>query len=66
MVFSIADVNLAPTDLQVSRVTATSATFSWMPSNSNYEHIVSVNGIDTRVAKSGIYKVHLAGECLTS
>ena len=56
------DVNLAPIELQISRLTATSATFSWMPSNSNFEHIVSVNGIDTKIAKPAIYKVHLSGK----
>ena len=58
------EASLKPADLKILNTTATSVVFSWYPSNSNYEHIVAVNGIDTRVAKPGTFRLNLAGEHL--
>ncbi|KAI3373066.1 hypothetical protein L3Q82_006414 [Scortum barcoo] len=47
------DVGVAPTQLRVERITATSANLTWLPSNSNYVHIVSLNEEEYEVVKAG-------------
>ncbi|XP_051903669.1 peripheral-type benzodiazepine receptor-associated protein 1 isoform X3 [Hippocampus zosterae] len=53
------DVCVAPTQLRVDRVTATSANLSWLPSNSNYVHIVSLNEQECELVKAGSYSLCL-------
>ncbi|XP_056140316.1 peripheral-type benzodiazepine receptor-associated protein 1-like [Lampris incognitus] len=53
------DVCVAPTQLQVDRITATSANLSWLPSNSNYVHIVSLNEEECELVKAGCYSLCL-------
>ncbi|KAG7516748.1 peripheral-type benzodiazepine receptor-associated 1 isoform X1 [Solea senegalensis] len=53
------DVCVAPTQLRVERVTATSANLSWLPSNSNYVHIVSLNEEECELVKAGCYSLCL-------
>jgi len=50
-----------PTDLNVSNVTDTSAVVTWLPSNSNLEHRVSVNNQSSAVIRPGIYRCLLSG-----
>ncbi|XP_078786475.1 peripheral-type benzodiazepine receptor-associated protein 1 isoform X12 [Oryzias latipes] len=53
------DVCVAPTQLCVDRVTATSANLTWLPSNSNYVHIVSLNDEECELVKAGCYSLCL-------
>ncbi|KAM6907562.1 peripheral-type benzodiazepine receptor-associated protein 1 [Xenentodon cancila] len=53
------DVCVAPTQLRVERVTATSANLTWLPSNSNYVHIVSLNDEECELVKAGCYSLCL-------
>lgn len=53
------DVCVAPTQLHVDRVTATSANLTWLPSNSNYVHIVSLNDEERELVKAGCYSLCL-------
>ncbi|XP_061156208.1 RIMS-binding protein 2-like isoform X13 [Syngnathus typhle] len=53
------DVCVAPTQLSVDRVTATSANLSWLPSNSNYVHIVFLNEEECELVKAGCYSLCL-------
>ncbi|XP_077449259.1 peripheral-type benzodiazepine receptor-associated protein 1 isoform X4 [Stigmatopora argus] len=53
------DVCVAPTQLRVDGVTATSAKLSWLPSNSNYVHIVSLNEKECELVKAGCYTLCL-------
>ncbi|KAF7665611.1 hypothetical protein LDENG_00136400 [Lucifuga dentata] len=53
------DVSVAPTQLCVDRVTATSANLTWLPSNSNYVHIVSLNEEERELVKAGCYSLCL-------
>uniref|UniRef100_A0A3B5QU15 RIMS-binding protein 2 n=1 Tax=Xiphophorus maculatus TaxID=8083 RepID=A0A3B5QU15_XIPMA len=53
------DVCVAPTQLHVDRVTATSANLTWLPSNSNYVHIVSLNDEECELVKAGCYSLCL-------
>ncbi|KAM4619784.1 peripheral-type benzodiazepine receptor-associated protein 1 [Polymixia lowei] len=54
------DVCVAPTQLRVDRITATSANLSWLPSNSNYVHIVSLNEEECELVKAGCYSLCLS------
>ncbi|XP_068585493.1 RIMS-binding protein 2 [Cebidichthys violaceus] len=47
------DVCVAPTQLRAERITATSANVTWLPSNSNYVHIVSLNEEECELVKAG-------------
>lgn len=53
------DVCVAPTQLRVERITATSANLTWLPSNSNYVHIVSLNEEECELVKVGCYSLCL-------
>ncbi|XP_055004343.1 RIMS-binding protein 2 isoform X1 [Boleophthalmus pectinirostris] len=57
------DVSVAPTQLNIDRVTATTANLSWLPSNSNYVHIVSLNGEEYELVKAGCYSLCLTNLC---
>nr|XP_060624340.1 peripheral-type benzodiazepine receptor-associated protein 1 isoform X5 [Anolis sagrei ordinatus] len=46
---------LAPIDLLVRNVEATSVELSWAPSNSNFSHVVYLNGEEHGVTKPGVY-----------
>uniref|UniRef100_A0A8C4T2D6 RIMS-binding protein 2 n=1 Tax=Erpetoichthys calabaricus TaxID=27687 RepID=A0A8C4T2D6_ERPCA len=55
------DVCVAPTQLKVGSVTATSACLSWLPSNSNFAHVVYLNEEEYEIVKAGNYSL-----CLTN
>ncbi|XP_066508372.1 peripheral-type benzodiazepine receptor-associated protein 1-like [Hoplias malabaricus] len=54
------DVCVAPTQLRVERVTATSACLSWLSSNSNYVHVVSLNDEERELVRAGCYSLCLS------
>ncbi|KAK2879783.1 hypothetical protein Q8A73_023595 [Channa argus] len=53
------DVCVAPTQLRVERISATSANLTWLPSNSNYVHIVSLNDEECELVKAACYSLCL-------
>ncbi|XP_072909690.1 RIMS-binding protein 2-like isoform X7 [Hemitrygon akajei] len=53
------DVCVAPMHLKVHCITATSADISWLPSNSNYSHVISLNEEEYEVVKAGCYSCSL-------
>ncbi|KAK2828799.1 hypothetical protein Q5P01_019833 [Channa striata] len=53
------DVCVAPSQLRVERISATSANLAWLPSNSNYVHIVSLNDEECELVKAGCYSLCL-------
>ncbi|GAB6025399.1 hypothetical protein CHUAL_011144 [Chamberlinius hualienensis] len=55
------DVPVAPTCVRASSITSTSAIISWLPSNSNYQHVVCVNSVEVRMLKPGIYRHTITG-----
>ena len=52
---------LGPTAVKASQVTATSAVISWLPSNSNHQHVVCVNNVEVRTVKPGVYRHTITG-----
>ncbi|KAL3858376.1 hypothetical protein ACJMK2_012967, partial [Sinanodonta woodiana] len=55
------DAVYAPSDLSVSDITANSAVICWWPGNSNYHHMVVVNGREVRVVRPGCFMYKLTG-----
>nr|XP_019604356.1 PREDICTED: RIMS-binding protein 2 isoform X6 [Rhinolophus sinicus] len=53
------DVVVAPSHLRVDSITQTSAQLSWMPSNSNYSHVVFLDEQELDVVKAASYKYQL-------
>ncbi|KAG9348644.1 hypothetical protein JZ751_002384 [Albula glossodonta] len=53
------DVCMAPTQLRAEHVTSTSAHLTWLPSNSNYIHTVSLNDEECWLVKAGSYSLSL-------
>ncbi|XP_047656256.1 RIMS-binding protein 2 isoform X4 [Tachysurus fulvidraco] len=50
------DVTVAPSQLRVDKVTQNSAELSWMPSDSNYSHMIFLDGAEYDMVKPGGYK----------
>ncbi|XP_019524490.1 PREDICTED: RIMS-binding protein 2 [Hipposideros armiger] len=53
------DVVVAPLHLRVDGITQTAAQLSWMPSNSNYSHVVFLDEQELDVVKAASYKYQL-------
>ncbi|XP_058640427.1 RIMS-binding protein 2 isoform X16 [Onychostoma macrolepis] len=52
------DVVVAPYYLRVENITQVSAELTWMPSNSNYSHMIFLNDVEYDIVKPGGYKYH--------
>ncbi|XP_056389314.1 RIMS-binding protein 2 isoform X4 [Hyla sarda] len=50
------DVIVAPSHLKVDNITPMSAELSWLPSNSNYSHIIFLNDVEFDIVKAASYK----------
>ncbi|XP_069684047.1 RIMS-binding protein 2 isoform X8 [Periplaneta americana] len=55
------DIPLGPSNVKASHVTSTSAVISWLPSNSNHQHVVCVNNVEVRTVKPGVYRHTITG-----
>ena len=47
--------------LRSTRTTSTSATLTWIPSNTNFLHSISVNNHEIKTVRPGVFKHTLAG-----
>ncbi|XP_009272599.1 PREDICTED: RIMS-binding protein 2 isoform X2 [Aptenodytes forsteri] len=52
------DVIVAPSNLKVDNVTQISAELSWLPTNSNYSHVIFLNEEEFDIVKAASYKYH--------
>ncbi|CAI9608521.1 unnamed protein product, partial [Staurois parvus] len=50
------DVIVAPSHLKVDNITPMSAELSWLPSNSNYSHVIFLNDEEYDIVKAASYK----------
>ncbi|XP_063310437.1 RIMS-binding protein 2 isoform X19 [Pelobates fuscus] len=50
------DVIVAPSHLKVDNITPISAELSWLPSNSNYNHVIFLNDDEFDIVKAACYK----------
>ncbi|KAJ8275805.1 hypothetical protein COCON_G00075570 [Conger conger] len=54
------DVSVAPAQLKVDCISATSANLAWLPSNSNYVHVVSLNDEECELVRASSYSLCLS------
>ncbi|NXU43950.1 RIMB2 protein, partial [Drymodes brunneopygia] len=52
------DVIVAPSNLRVDNITQISAELSWLPTNSNYSHVIFLNEEEFDIVKAASYKYH--------
>lgn len=50
------NVPFAPSCVKASHITSDSALISWLPSNSNFHHVVAVNSVEVQTVRPGVYK----------
>ncbi|CAH0402680.1 unnamed protein product [Chilo suppressalis] len=61
MVIGRDTVNMGPTCVRASGVTCSQAVISWLPANSNHQHVVCVNNVEVRTVKPGVYRHTITG-----
>lgn len=52
---------LGPSAVRASNITSTQAIISWLPANSNHQHVVCVNNVEVRTVKPGVYRHTITG-----
>lgn len=57
------EAQVAPQQVRVWQVTPVSACIRWYPSNSNAEHVVSLNAVKVGVCPPTVFQVQLQGLC---
>ena len=55
------DAPLGPTNLRATRIRATSAAITWMPSNTNFLHTLLLNNLEVPTVKQGVFRHTIAG-----
>lgn len=53
--------HLGPSALRAGNITCSSAVISWLPANSNHQHIVCVNNVKLCEVKPGVYRQQITG-----
>lgn len=53
--------HLGPSAVRASNVTCSSAVISWLPANTNHQHIVCVNNVEVKIVKPGVYRQTITG-----
>lgn len=54
--------HLGPTNVKATNLTCSSAVISWLPANSNHQHVVCVNNVEVRTLKPGVYRHPITGK----
>lgn len=57
---------LGPSAVRATNITSTSAVISWLPANSNHQHVVCVNNVEVRTVKPGVYRHTITGYTITT
>ncbi|RNA33453.1 peripheral-type benzodiazepine receptor-associated 1-like isoform X1 [Brachionus plicatilis] len=60
-VFLNLDRSFAPSNLAVHNLSQASAIVSWWPSSSQFSHIISIDSIEHRTLRPGVYRFKLSG-----
>ncbi|GBP00573.1 RIMS-binding protein 2 [Eumeta japonica] len=61
MVIGRDTAHMGPTCVRASGVTCSQAVISWLPANSNHQHVVCVNNVEVRTVKPGVYRHTITG-----
>lgn len=56
-----ADLTFAPMNVRVSHIGPISAVVSWLPANSNLQHVIAVNDLEVKVVRKGLYRYLVTG-----
>lgn len=54
--------HLGPSAVRANNITCSSAIISWLPANSNHQHVVCVNNVEVRTVKPGVYRHTITGK----
>lgn len=54
--------HLGPSAVRASNITCSSAVISWLPANTNHQHMVCVNNVEVRLVKPGVYRQTITGK----
>lgn len=54
--------HMGPSSLRAYNLTCSSAVISWLPANSNHQHVVCVNNVKLCEVKPGVFRQHITGE----
>lgn len=58
--------HLGPSAVRASNITCSSAIISWLPANTNHQHVVCVNNVEVKVVKPGVYRQTINGTYISS
>lgn len=61
MIIGRETTNLGPSSVRATNITCSSAVISWLPANSNHQHVVCVNNVEVRIVKPGVYRHTITG-----
>lgn len=53
--------HLGPSAVRANNITCSSAVISWLPANTNHQHMVCVNNVEVRLVKPGVYRQQITG-----
>lgn len=53
--------HLGPSSVRATHITCSSAVITWLPANSNHQHVVCVNNVEVRTVKPGVYRHTITG-----
>lgn len=53
--------HLGPSAVKAMNITCSSSVISWLPANSNHQHVVCVNNVEVRTVKPGVYRHTITG-----
>lgn len=53
--------HMGPSALKATSLTCSSAVISWLPANSNHQHIVCVNNVKLCEVKPGVFRQQITG-----
>lgn len=54
--------HLGPSAVRASNITCSSAVISWLPANTNHQHVVCVNNVEVKIVKQGVYRQTITGK----
>lgn len=54
--------HLGPSAVKATNITCSSSVISWLPANSNHQHVVCVNNVEVRTVKPGVYRHTITGK----
>lgn len=54
--------HLGPSAVKAMNITCSSSVISWLPANSNHQHVVCVNNVEVRTVKPGVYRHTITGK----